>query len=305
MSRERPIKKTMKTIDTVPSKPASRQNQQSHWQGTLDLCFDTANGKTLPTKSYSTAPLRIQRPFYPAAAPENCQSVIVHTAGGMVGGDRLQMRITAEPNTQVLLTTAAAHKVYRSQGDLAEQTIQLTVAPGAYVEWLPQELILFNGGQFQQAVRVDLAPGGVWLGWDITRFGRSARGETLRAGQWRSQTEIWQQGTPLWIDRQRLTGGSEVLNSQNGLAGYPVVGTFLLLGQPISSEHLSQLRSQLKNQCQSESGDIGLTQLEQGLVARYRGPSSQRAKQYFVNIWHYLRTEVLGQKAYIPRVWGV
>ncbi|MBE9070425.1 urease accessory protein UreD, partial [Leptolyngbya cf. ectocarpi LEGE 11479] len=108
----------MKTIDTEPSKQASlfsQENQQGHWQGTLDLCFSNVNGKTLPTKSYSTAPLRIQRPFYPAAAPENCQSVIVHTAGGMVGGDRLQMGITAEPGTQVLVTTAAAHKVYRSQ----------------------------------------------------------------------------------------------------------------------------------------------------------------------------------------------
>lgn len=307
MSRER----TMKTIDAMPSAQSSQKNQQSqksHWQGTLDLRFDTANGKTLPTKSYSTSPLRIQRPFYPAAAPENCQSVIVHTAGGMVGGDRLQMAIAAEPDTQVLVTTAAAHKVYRSQGDWAEQTIQMTVAPGAYVEWLPQELILFDGGRFQQSVRVDLAPGGVWLGWDITRFGRSARGETLRAGQWRSQTEIWQQGTPLWIDRQQLTGGSEVLNSHNGLAGYPVVGTFLLLGQSVSAEHLSQLRSQLQHPCQpasSNTGDIGITQLEQGLVVRYRGPSSQRARQYFVNIWHYLRTEILGQTAYFPRVWGV
>ncbi|MEM7066913.1 MAG: urease accessory protein UreD [Cyanobacteria bacterium P01_B01_bin.77] len=293
----------MKTIDTIPSEQVSPKNQQSHWQGTLALCFGTVNGKTLPTKSYSTAPLRIQRPFYPASAPENCQSVIVHTAGGMVGGDRLQMAITADPDTQILVTTAAAHKVYRSQRDWAKQTIQLTVAPGAYMEWLPQELILFDGGRFQQSVRVELAPGGVWLGWDITRFGRSARGETLRAGQWRSQTEIWQQGKPLWIDRQQLAGGSEVLNSQNGLAGYPVVGTFLLLGQSISAEHLSQLRNQLNNQW--ETGDMGLTQLEQGLVARYRGPSSQKAKQYFVNIWHYLRTEVLGQKAYIPRVWGV
>lgn len=299
--------KTMKTLDTVLSQQSSPKNQPDRWQGTLDLCFGTVNGKTLPTKSYSTSPLRIQRPFYPAAAPENCQSVIVHTAGGMVGGDRLQMAISAESDTQVLLTTTAAHKVYRSPGGWAEQTIQLTVAPGAYVEWLPQELILFDGGRFQQSVRVDLAPGGIWLGWDITRFGRSARGETLRSGQWRSQTEIWQQGTPLWIDRQQLAGGSEVLNSQNGLAGYPVVGTFLLLGQPISAEHLSQLRSQLRNPqlSETETGDIGLTQLEQGLVARYRGPSSQRARQYFVTIWHYLRTEVLGQTAYLPRVWGV
>lgn len=278
------------------------------WRGLLELCFANINGKTSPIKNYSTSPLRIQRPFYPAVAPDNCQSVIVHTAGGMVGGDQLDMAITAESATQALVTTAAAHKVYRSEGDWAKQTIQLSVGAGAYLEWLPQELILFDGGRFQQAIRVDLEPGGMWLGWDITRFGRSARGERLNAGRWRSQTEIWQQGIPLWIDRQQLKGGSEVLDSRNGLAGHPVVGTFLLLGRSISAEHLARLRNLLDTHAPSagtNSGDVGLTQLEQGLVARYRGPSSQLARQYFIHIWQYLRTEILGQKAYVPRVWGV
>ena len=153
-------------------------------------------------------------------------------------------------------------------------------------------------------MRVDVAPGGVWLGWDITRFGRSARGETLTTGQWRSQTEIWQRGTPLWIDRQQLTGGAEVLNSYHGLAGYPVGGTFLLLGQPLSPEHLSHIRK-LPALASDAPGDTGITLLDQGLVARYRGPSSQQARRRFIAIWQYLRTEVLGQKAYVPRVWGV
>ncbi len=292
----------MATINMV--QPGQITKESRHWHGTLDLRFANVNGKTSPSKSYSTSPLRVQRPFYPAAAPENCQSVIVHTAGGMVGGDQLDITISAEPDTQVLVTTAAAHKVYRSQGDWAKQVIHLKVGAGAYVDWLPQELILFDGGQFQQSLRVDLEPGAVWIGWDVTRFGRSARGETLRDGEWRSQTEIWHQGTPLWIDRQRLIGGSEVLNSHNGLAGYPVVGTFLLLGKPISPDHLSRIRTLLDSKV-PKGCEIGVSQLEQGLVARYRGPSSQTARQCFISIWQYLRTEVLGQTGYIPRVWGV
>ncbi|NEP61779.1 MAG: urease accessory protein UreD [Symploca sp. SIO2G7] len=274
--------------------------QRPGWQGTLELDFTNVNGKTFPSKAYSTSPLRIQRPFYPTAAPQECQSVIVHTAGGMVGGDQLEITIAAEPHTQALVTTAAAHKVYRSQGNWSKQTIQLTIGAGAYVEWLPQELILFDGGRFQQTLRVDLAPGSIWLGWDITRFGRSARGETLQSGEWRSHTEIWQQNRPLWIDRQKLTGDSEVLSSYNGLAGYPVAGIFLLLGQPISWEHLGHLRAMVET-----PHDAGISKLDQGLVARYRGPSSQTARQYFTCIWQYLRTQVLGPTSYLPRVWGV
>ena len=290
----------MTAINTDLTKHPSQENRC--WLGTLDLRFANVDGKTLPTKSYTTAPLRIQRPFYPTAAPDNCQSIIVHTAGGMVGGDRLEMAISAEPHTQALLTTAAAHKVYRSAGEWAQQTIRLTVGKGAYVEWLPQELILFNGGRFRQSLQVDLAPGGVWTGWDVTRFGRSARGETLQSGYWRSATEIWQDDRPLWIDHQQLVGGSEILTSQNGLAGYPVVGTFLLLGCAIAPEHINTLRNLYDS---TNTGDMGLTSLERGLVARYRGSSSQIARQYFIQLWQWLRAYVLDQPIYVPRVWGV
>ncbi len=292
----------METIDQIPTEQPAQET--GFWRGSLDLRFANLSGKTFPQRAYTTSPLRIQRPFYPAAAPNNCQSVIVHTAGGMVGGDQLDMEIAAEANTQALITTAAAHKVYRTEDDWAKQTIRLTVGTGAYVEWLPQELILFNGGRFQQTIRVELEPGGVWIGWDVTRFGRSARGETLTHGQWRSQTEIWQQGTPLWIDRQQLKGGTEVLNSYHGLAGYPVVGTFLVLGQTIESEHIQAIRTLIQAQ-KTTPGEVGITQLDQGLAVRYRGPSSQMARQYFMHIWQYLRMETLGLKAYIPRVWGV
>ena len=274
------------------------------WQGRLTLRFTNVGGKTRPIKAHTTAPLRIQRPFYPTTAPHNCQSVIVHTAGGMVAGDRLDMAITAESNTQALITTAAAHKVYRSQGRWAEQSVHLKIGAGAYVEWMPQELILFNGGRLRHSIIVDLEPGGVCVVWDITRFGRSASGETLQTGQWRSQIEIQQQGLPLWVDRQQLTGGSEVLTSNNGLASYPVAGTFLLLGKSVSPEHLSAMSTLLGVQ-RSNRHDIGITRLEQGLVARYRGSSSQIARQQFTHIWQHLRTEVLNQKSYIPRVWGV
>ena len=62
-----------------------------------------------------------------------------------MGGDQLEMAITAESETQVLLTTAAAHKIYRSQGDWAQQTIQLKVKAGAFVEWRAVSAV-FKGG---------------------------------------------------------------------------------------------------------------------------------------------------------------
>lgn len=219
----------------------------------------------------------------------------------MVGGDRLSLNLQLEPNAQALLTTAAAGKVYRSNGLEAQQLIQIKVAAGACLEWLPQETIMFNGAIYRQDLRVELAPGATWLGWEITRFGRSARGEKLLQGNWRSRTEVWQQGHPLWIDPQWLKGGEAILNSPHGLAGYPVVGSLVWIGQSVSPDLVAKARSLWTST--DYQGEAGITRLSEGLSCRYRGPSTTEVRNWFIDVWHLLRLSLLERPACPPRVW--
>ena len=182
------------------------------WLGQLKMTYAPNQRITRPIQSQARAPLKIQKPFYPEASGV-CHSVIVHTAGGMVGGDQLGLDFHLHPQSQVLVTTAAASKIYRSQGEIAGQTAHIQVGQSACMEWFPQETIVFNGAFYRQDLRVELGPEAIWAGWDITRFGRSARGEQFLQGNWRSRTEIWRQGTPLWLDRQWLPAGAETLHS--------------------------------------------------------------------------------------------
>lgn len=270
------------------------------WLGEAQLVYAQHQGQTTAARTYAKAPLRLQQPLYPEG-PAVCHSVLVHTAGGMVGGDRLSLDLHLGPGSRALITTAAAHKVYRSAGAAAHQTSRMTLAPGSCLEWFPQETIVFNGAIFQQSIRVDLAADACWVGWDITRFGRSARGETFQQGHWRSRLEIWRSRQPLWIDRPYLRGGSEGLTSPHGLAGYPVVGTFALVGLALEREQVEALRGVRS----PDPGDIGITRLQAGLLCRYRGPSSQAARQWFGAIWAVLRPWYLDRPANFPRVWAI
>jgi len=280
-------------IDLLPN-----PTPDTGWHGNLQLTYARSNAATQLTNSQVQAPLKVQRPFYPEGDGV-CHSVMLHTAGGIVGGDRLSFAIDLQPQAQVLITTAAAGKIYRTNGLEAQQTGQIDVAEGACLEWLPQETIVFDRALYRQKLRINLAPGALWFGWEIVRFGRSARGERFTEGDWRSQTEVWQAGKPLWIDRQWLPGSEATFDSPHGLAGCPVVGSLALVGYPVEPELVAQVRSLWSG----TTGETGVTRLQAGLLCRYRGKSTIEARQWFLAVWQLLRPLYGQRPVCIPRVW--
>lgn len=282
--------------------PTTQQESipSTSWHGKLELEFARTDDTTQLIHNQGVAPLKVQRSFYPEGK-EVCHSVILHTAGGIVGGDRLSTTTRLQPQANALITTAAAGKVYRSNGLEARQAIQIQVGEGACLEWLPQETILFAGADYRQDLHVELAPTGSWLGWEMTRFGRSARGEQFLQGNWRSHTEVWREGVPLWIDRQWLTGNEITLHSPHGLAGYPVVGSFAFVGNTIDAETIAKIR--LLWETGNYEGEAGVTRLMAGIICRYRGSSTQEVRHWLKQVWHLLRLSYLERPACSPRVW--
>lgn len=274
---------------------------QASWHGHLALTFQARGGASRLTRSEARLPLAVQRPFYPEG-PAVCHTVILHPPGGMVGGDRLDMRIRVDAGAHALLTTTAAGKLYRSAGSEAQQLVRATVAEDACLEWLPQESIVFNGAICRQELRVDLSAGAAFLGWDITRFGRTAQGERFESGMWRNRLEVWRDGQPLWIDRQALAGGSTLLKHPHGLAGKAVAGVLVWIGTPVPADLVTAARECWK--AYKGEGEAGVTRLQDGLLCRYRGSSSAEARLWFMAIWDLLRRHFLNRPACPPRIWN-
>ncbi|MBW4581301.1 MAG: urease accessory protein UreD [Tildeniella nuda ZEHNDER 1965/U140] len=269
------------------------------WRGSLKLVYASHEQATRVAYAQARAPLKMQRSLYPEGKVV-CHNIILHTAGGIVGGDRLDLDIQLQPYANALLTTASAGKIYRTNGLKANQTIHVDVATGACLEWLPQETIVFDRAIYRQNMRIELAAGATWLGWEMTRFGRSARDETFLQGDWRSHTEIWQEGRPLWIDRQWLPGSEASFYGHHGLAGCPVVGSFAFVGQAVDPTLVEKARS-----LWTGAGESGVTRLQSGLLCRYRGHSTAEVRRWFVEVWRLMRLSFLGRSGCVPRVWGV
>jgi urease accessory protein len=224
------------------------------------------------------------------------------------------VQATLAPGSRVLLTSVAAQKVYGSvgrsrlapQGRWAQQELLFQLAAGADLEWLPQELVLFADGLFEQTCRVELAPGASWLGAEVVRLGRSAAGEGLGQGRWRSQLEIRRLQGPAsrWelVDRLELGGAS--LEGDHGLAGQPVFGSLVWVApEPLATAELEALASLCRDDRAGLEGELACGPLDQGLVARYRGPSSQAARYWFSRIWARIRQQRGLASPQLPRVW--
>src|SRR5262249_35117127 len=98
--------------------------------------------------------LRVRCRGRAAGEPE---AVIVNPAGGVAGGDRFTLDVAVEPRARLVVTTAAAEKVYRTLAPEAAIDVKLTVGAAASLAWLPQETILFDRARLKRTIDIDLA----------------------------------------------------------------------------------------------------------------------------------------------------
>jgi urease accessory protein len=279
------------------------ENTHGRWFGSLELRFETAGTQTILKRSRHVGPLRVQRPF---KEPDGgCQVYVLNPPGGTVGGDELRVYGHLGAGSRVLLTAPGAAKFYRSAGPLAFTKQDFAVEPGARLEWLPQETIVYDGAVAEACTHVDLEPGASFAGWEITCLGRPACGERFESGRFAQRFELWSGGRPLWLERNVFTGGDEALDAVWGLQGKPVFGTMIL--HPVSDAALDAAREALGEPALGTCAAATVLEHvtgEQTLVCRSLGDSTSRARAAFTRVWQRLRPSELGSEAHSPRIWA-
>jgi urease accessory protein len=265
------------------------------WHAELELGYARCGASTRPVLRRHKGPLRVQKHLY-AEGPEVCQHIIVHPPGGIAGGDRLDITASVGANAWAQLTSPGAAKWYRAAGP-AYQQLNLHVAAGATLEWMPQETIVYSAAQAQLQTVIELEGDARLLYWDVVALGRPAAGERFDRGHFQSHLDIRRDGRPLWHERQRVNGDDGLLDSPIGLDGQPVFATLLITGtlDPELLQRCRELASQVR-------GD--LTQLPDLLVARCLASEALHARDWLIALWTLLRPAMLGREALAPRIWS-
>jgi urease accessory protein len=267
------------------------------WRAKLAMGFERRGARTVLASRSHDGPLVVQKALHPEGESV-CHAIVVHPPAGVAGGDDLSVCIRAAEGAHALLTTPGAGKWYRSSGEWARQRTSIAAAPGACVEWLPQETILFDGSLADMGWEADLAAGARLVAWDILCLGRTGSGERYGNGRCRFQLRIAREGRLLWFERGRLEPGARVFSSAAGLGGCTVTGTMVAAGAPLADALLGECRA-----VSPREGEGAVTRLPGLLVARYRGESGEAARDYFAAIWKCVRPALAGRDAATPRIW--
>jgi len=209
--------------------------------GKLVLDYARQGDRTVLTESYCCSPWHCSPPIQ--LDDSAClYTPLVNPSGGLVGGDRLSVRAALGPDAHALFSTPSANRVYRSLGETAVQSIDLTVGPGAILEWMPEVTIPYAGSRFKQTIHVTLAPGAMVLLWDAIASGRVARGERWAFTSLENEIRIVTASGRSVAERYALVPAAKGI----GLAtAWDYVGSLYLIGDGVDAERWKHLEARL------------------------------------------------------------
>ena len=138
-----------------------------------------AAGRTRIDRLYQEGAAKIRMP---RTVGDPLEAVLINTAGGLTGGDRLDWSIHVGDGASATVTTQTCEKVYRAASDIAKVGCRMSVGDGGRLAWLPQETIVFDNSAFRRTIEIDLASDAEALVVEATVFGRRAMGESVGAG---------------------------------------------------------------------------------------------------------------------------
>ncbi len=264
--------------------------------GQAEIGFVQAEGRTRLKHLHQRTPLRV---LFPDSEPgEPAIAALVMTSGGIAGGDRLAVAIDAAAGAAATVTGQAAEKVYRAiDGEPpAQSRVTLNVAAGAWLEYLPQETILFDRARLQRRFEIDVAAEGKLLACDMVVFGRTASGERFQRGLWQDRWRLRQGGRLVWADAMKVEG-LDAIDHPAGFGGAAAHAMALYVG-PDAKRWLDAAR-ELAVGCQRAA----VTAIGNALLARFLDRDAAALRRALAHYVAGLRAAVAGLPARPPRLW--
>ena len=229
-------------------------NDLQRAEGSCRILLSGSESGTRVIDVFQRSPIRVMFPRIDGAAVK--EAVLINTAGGIAGGDRLEYSVTALADASMALTSQAAEKVYRALNVPAQISTKLKAHEGAKLAWLPQETIVFNRARLCRETEIEISSGAELLALEWLVLGRAAHGEKMVGGQITDSWRVKRDDRLIWADSFRVTDEMfPHLHRKALLSNCKALGTLIYFGPDLDTrlEFLREIASSLECHCAATS----------------------------------------------------
>ena len=227
---------------------------------------------------------------------QHMEAVLINTAGGLTGGDRMQWSANLAAEGRLVLTSQACERIYRSLGGPAIVQTRLVVGAGAHLDWMPQETILFEHSGLERRIDVELEAGATLTAVEAVLLGRDAMGETAPHAALADHWRVRRQGRLIHAEANRLLPEAAPRESLSLLAGHRAFATILHVA---GSAEAAQARLQrIRDLLAHARGTVAASAIGERLVIRALAPGGLALRRQIVP----LLAELSGAGS-VPRLW--
>lgn len=247
---------------------------------------------------FERSPIRVMFPRSGHFAME--EAVLINTAGGIAGGDRLEYSVAALPGASIAVTSQAAEKVYRALNEPAHVTTRLKARESSRLAWLPQETIIFNWARLHRMTEIELFSGSQLLALEWLVLGRAAHGEVVVGGSISDSWHVKKDGRLIWADSFRITDEIFPHLSRKALLSKCTAIAMLIYLGPDLDKRLEFLREILS----SLGCDCAVTLVAGLIVARFAAKQSSDLKIALRSFLQQVEPELGSGPFRVPRMWS-
>ncbi len=214
-------------------------------EGSVRLGFVPDAGQTRlgVLRQEGAARVRFPKP----AVGEPPEAVLLNTAGGLTGGDRIDIDVTLAAQCNATVTSAAAEKIYRSLEGETEIRVRLQLADAARLAWLPQPTILFDKARLDRRTDVAMSRSATFLAAEFLIFGRAAMGEDVRRGAARDAWRLRCDGRLVFADTFLIDGPIAHILDRSATLDGARASALLVYAAPDAASRLEEVRALLQD----------------------------------------------------------
>lgn len=229
----------MNSLLPLPISQTSVPMQRTRGSGRLSV--KKSAGESRIDRLFQEGSARIRIPRVPGGSP--LEAVLINTAGGLTGGDRMDWIFEAGEAASMTLATQACEKTYKAHSDSeARVSVQLKLNPESSLAWLPQETILFDRARLSRSIEVDMAACSRLLMVEPVVFGRLAMKEAVTKGEFRDRWRIRLDGDLVHAEDMRLGPDIADVLARAAVAGGGLAVATVLMIAPEAEARLPATR---------------------------------------------------------------